>query len=225
MSGKRAGRINGTIKTHSLPSFFPSSFHDDIHGPLSVKNEIRVWLFAISRYKSLTNTSDPSHHLAALSPHDTDSDSNSPILPSTIALFSPPCPKPSLIRGHKSSMPNVEDVSVWLRWAIDPVSALRVLLLPLLLAFPTHFLLLLLRLYLPPYLQPLATANPFTPLFLLWHPTPAPERLSAAVMRLFPTTQLYLKGLGDLALLVYCVAFSLLRLVLSHTLLPALARK
>jgi hypothetical protein len=101
-----------------------------------------------------------------------------------------------------------------------------VLLLPLLLAFPTHFLLLLLRLYLPQYLQPLATANPFTPLFLLWHPTPAPERLSAAVMRLVPTTQLYLKGLGDLALLVYSVfLFSLLQLVLSHTLFPMLARK
>jgi hypothetical protein len=39
-------------------------------------------------------------------------------------------------------------------------------------------------------------------------------------------TQLYLKGLGDLALLVYnVVLFSFLRLVLSHTLFPALGRK
>jgi hypothetical protein len=39
-------------------------------------------------------------------------------------------------------------------------------------------------------------------------------------------TQLYLKGPGDLALLAYSVVlFSSLRLVLSHTLFPALARK
>jgi acyl-CoA-dependent ceramide synthase len=123
-------------------------------------------------------------------------------------------------------MPKVEDVSVWLRWAVDPASALRVLLLPPLLAIPTHFLLPLLRQYLPLPLQDVG--NPFTPFFLLSHPTPAPERLSAAILRpeLIPTTQLYLKGPGDLAMLAYnIVLFSFLRLVLSHTLFPALARR
>ncbi|KAJ7923130.1 hypothetical protein B0H13DRAFT_2655277 [Mycena leptocephala] len=46
----------------------------------------------------------------------------------------------------------------------------------------------------PPSLQ--SVRNPFTPFFLLSHPTPAPERLPAAVVRpeLVETTQLYLKG-------------------------------
>jgi acyl-CoA-dependent ceramide synthase len=100
-------------------------------------------------------------------------------------------------------MPKVEDVSVWLRWAVDPASAMRVLLLPTLLALPTHFLLPLLRPYLPPSLQ--GVGNPFTPFFLLSHPTPASERLSSVVVRpeLVPTTQLYLKGPDDLVLLAY----------------------
>ncbi|KAJ7923142.1 hypothetical protein B0H13DRAFT_2316832 [Mycena leptocephala] len=37
-------------------------------------------------------------------------------------------------------MPKVEDMSMWLHWAVDPTSALRVLLLPPLLTLPTHFL-------------------------------------------------------------------------------------
>ncbi|KAJ7853439.1 hypothetical protein B0H13DRAFT_2580534 [Mycena leptocephala] len=84
----------------------------------------------------------------------------------------------------------------------------------------------LLRSYLLPSLQ--GVGNPFTLFFLLSHPIRAPERLSAAVVRpeLVPTTQLYLKGPGDLALLSYSVLlFSFLRLVLSHGLFPALARR
>jgi acyl-CoA-dependent ceramide synthase len=162
-----------------------------------------------------------------LSPHDvTDSNSNSPILPPAIAL-SPACPKPSFVHGPKSSIPKVEDVSLWLRWAVDPISALRVLLLPSLLDRSSNkFLLLLLQLYLPLSLQ--GVGNPFASFFLLSHPTPASEHLSAAVVRpkLAETTQLYLKGPGDLALLVYSVVlFSLLQLVLSHTLFPMLAQK
>ncbi|KAJ7831812.1 hypothetical protein B0H13DRAFT_2371264 [Mycena leptocephala] len=105
-------------------------------------------------------------------------------------------------------------MSIWLRWAVDPASALRVLLLPPLLALPTHFLLPLLRPYLSLPLQ--GVGNPFTPFFLLSHSTAAPDRLSAAV----------LKVPGDLALLTYSVVlFSFLRLVLSHSLFPALARR
>ncbi|KAJ7875968.1 hypothetical protein B0H13DRAFT_2668775 [Mycena leptocephala] len=96
---------------------------------------------------------NPSHHLVALSPHnDTDSNSNSPILPPAIALSSPTCPKPSFVCGPKSSMPKVpvKDVIICLRWVIGPASAVHLLLLPPLLALPTHFHLPLLRLYLPP---------------------------------------------------------------------------
>ncbi|KAJ7834927.1 hypothetical protein B0H13DRAFT_2288520 [Mycena leptocephala] len=101
-----------------------------------------------------------------------------------------------------SWMPKVEDVNIWLRWAVDSASALCVLLLPPLLALPTHFLLLL-RPHLPLPLR--EVGNPFTTFFLFSHPTPAPERLPTAAVRpeLVPVTQLYLKGPSDLALLAY----------------------
>ncbi|KAJ7834928.1 hypothetical protein B0H13DRAFT_2426384 [Mycena leptocephala] len=162
--------------------------------------------------QSLPNCSDPSHHWAALSPHNNTT--NSPILPPNSGLPSPAYPKPSFFHGPKSSMPKVEHVSIWLRWAVDPASALRVLLLPPLIALPTHLL--------PSF------GNPFTLFFLFSHPTPAPERLSSAVVRpeLVPVTQLYLKGPGDLVLLAYSVVlFSFLWLVLSHTLFLMLAQR
>ncbi|KAJ7831349.1 hypothetical protein B0H13DRAFT_1915485 [Mycena leptocephala] len=137
----------------------------------------------------------------------TDSNSNSPILPSAIALASPACPKPSFVRGPKSSMPKVEDVIIWLCWAVDPASALQVLLLPLLLALPTHFLL--------PPVRP--SGHIPSPLPAPLPSYPYPGALSAVVARpeLIPTTQLYLKGLSDLALLAYSVVlFSFLRLML-----------
>ncbi|KAJ7923152.1 hypothetical protein B0H13DRAFT_2405382 [Mycena leptocephala] len=165
---------------------------------------------------------DPSHHLAALSPHDdTNSNSNSPILSPAIALSSPTCPKPSFIRGPKSLMPKVEDVSIWLRSAVDPASALP----PPAPCPPDTF---------PPPAPAPVSSSPSTahrqPLHAVLPPLPSharPERLSAAVMRpeLVPMTQLYIKGTGDLALLVHgVVLFSFLHLVLSHTLFPMLAR-
>ncbi|KAJ7853444.1 hypothetical protein B0H13DRAFT_1904077 [Mycena leptocephala] len=106
---------------------------------------------------------------------------------------------------------------MWLRWAVDPASALRVLLLPLLLAFPTHFLLPLLHLYLPASLQPPRHSQPLHPL----PPLPPHTRSRALV----DSGGLYLKGPGDLALLAYSIVlFSFLRLVLSHSLFPILAR-
>ncbi|KAJ7847767.1 hypothetical protein B0H13DRAFT_2405518 [Mycena leptocephala] len=127
---------------------------------------------------------DPSHHLAALSPHDdTESNSNSPILPPAIAPL-PACPKPSWAQVLDAEGPST-----------------------------------------PPRR---CASSPFTPFFLLSHPTPAPERLSAAVVHpeLMKMTELYLKGPGDLALLAYSVVlFSFLRVVLSHTLFPMLARR
>ncbi|KAJ7865969.1 hypothetical protein B0H13DRAFT_1898293 [Mycena leptocephala] len=78
-------------------------------------------------------------------------------------------------------MPKVEDASIWLRWAVDPVSALRVLILPPLLALPTHFLLPLLLPHLPLPLQ--ALGNAFTPFFLLSLP---PLRSASRQRSLFP---------------------------------------
>ncbi|KAJ7923157.1 hypothetical protein B0H13DRAFT_2405392 [Mycena leptocephala] len=63
-------------------------------------------------------------------------------------------------------MLKVENVSIWLRWAVNPASALRVLL-----ALSMHFLLPLLRPYLPLSLQ---VGNLFMPFFLLSHPAPRP---------------------------------------------------
>ncbi|KAJ7923155.1 ankyrin repeat-containing domain protein [Mycena leptocephala] len=146
---------------------------------------------------------DPSHHLAALSPHDdTDSNSNSPILPPALATSSPACPKLSFVRRPKSSMPRVEDVSVGLRWPVNPASALRVLL--------------------PPAPRP-PNARPPPPLARV---PPPPSTGLVVRPELVPTTQLYLKDPGDLALLASSVVlFSFLRLVLSHMLFPMLVRK
>ncbi|KAJ7847783.1 hypothetical protein B0H13DRAFT_2405537 [Mycena leptocephala] len=103
-------------------------------------------------------------------------------------VFANLAPKPSFVRGPSPR-------SIWLRWAVDPASALRVLLLPPLLALPTHFLLPLLRSYLSLSLQ--AVGNSFTPFFLP-HPTPVPSSVA-----LFP----------------------FLRLILSNSLFLALARR
>ncbi|KAJ7789901.1 hypothetical protein B0H13DRAFT_2394724 [Mycena leptocephala] len=119
-------------------------------------------------------------------------------------------------------MSKVEEVGIWLSTPSRPCvssSSPRS-------SHSQHTPSLLLHPYLPLPLQPVG--NPFTPFFLLSHPTPAPERSSAAVVgpELVETTEPYLKGPGDLALLVYnVVLFSFLRLVLIHALFPALARK
>ncbi|KAJ7893087.1 hypothetical protein B0H14DRAFT_3854607 [Mycena olivaceomarginata] len=108
----------------------------------------------------------------------------------------------------KSNAPKAEDVTVWLRWAVSPLSAALVLVLPPLLALPTHFILP----YLPPSLQTLG--NPFTPFFLLSHAAPPPNGWG----------QVYVKGPADLPILAWSVVFfSLLRLLLTHHAFPALA--
>ncbi|KAJ6554212.1 TLC domain-containing protein [Mycena capillaripes] len=120
-----------------------------------------------------------------------------------------------------SSAPRAEDVTVWLRWAVSPLSAAHVLVLPPLLALPTHFILP----HLPPSLQTLG--NPFTPFFLLSHAAPPPTRISASHTTaefLEQGGQVYVKGPADLLLLAWSIIFfSLLRLLLTNHALPALA--
>jgi hypothetical protein len=118
MSGKRAAPSGphqwcdqNSLSLHFL-SFHLHSFHDDIHRPLSAINEIRIRLLSFLYSKFTQHASDPSHHLAALSHDNTDSNCDSPILPPAIALSLPVCPKTSFICGPKSSMPKVEDVSI-----------------------------------------------------------------------------------------------------------------
>ncbi|KAJ7853428.1 hypothetical protein B0H13DRAFT_2358920 [Mycena leptocephala] len=101
-------------------------------------------------------------------------------------------------------MPKVEDASIWLRWAVDPVSALRVLILPPLLALPTHFLLLL-RPYLPLPLQAVGT------------PSRRPSSRTPPLRRPGSPRRWYAPS--------SVVLFSSLRLKLSHRLFPMLARR
>jgi hypothetical protein len=74
MSGKSGTRADQWYEQNTQPgkiiflSFRLHSFHDEC--PFSAKNEIRVGLLLFLFTRSLPNTSDPSHHLAVLSPHD-----------------------------------------------------------------------------------------------------------------------------------------------------------
>ncbi|KAJ7797922.1 hypothetical protein B0H13DRAFT_2391891 [Mycena leptocephala] len=154
-----------------------------------------------------TRFDDPSHHLAALSLHDdTDSNSISPIFPSAIAPL-PACPKPSFVCGPKSSMPRVEDVSVWLRWAVapprpcacssSPRSSLSRRISSSSSCAPTS-------------LPPFKDASP------QWWCVPSSWGRHGCTSG----------ALGDLALLVYIVVlFTFFRLMLSHSLFSMLAQK
>ncbi|KAJ7035764.1 hypothetical protein C8F04DRAFT_1341703 [Mycena alexandri] len=146
--------------------------------------------------------------------------------PSLLPLPTPPsttAPKARKKEHLKSELMRPEDVSVWLRWAVSPASALRLLLLPVLLAVPTHFLL---QAYMPPpqrtWTLDLACLglegwtwsglplNPFTPFFTLSHPAPPPPHgaaFSAATTDQWISRggQLYIKGPLDLALLAWTI--------------------
>ncbi|KAJ7624076.1 hypothetical protein DFH06DRAFT_1340113 [Mycena polygramma] len=79
----------------------------------------------------------------------------------------PHSPKPSLTRGA----PAAADVSPWLRWAVDPLFALRALAVPPLLALPTALVLPRVRGLVPrEWAESRWVGNPWTPFFLLSHP-------------------------------------------------------
>ncbi|KAJ7923154.1 hypothetical protein B0H13DRAFT_2316844 [Mycena leptocephala] len=117
-------------------------------------------------------------------------------------------------------MPKVADVSIWLRWAVDPASALCMLLQPPLLALPTH------SLPAPPPVPPSLASRSGQPLHPVLPHLPPHLRPGALVgrcraSRARPNDQLYLKylkGPGDLALVGCSVLlFFFLRLVFSHS--------
>ncbi|KAJ7624080.1 hypothetical protein DFH06DRAFT_1481685 [Mycena polygramma] len=100
---------------------------------------------AVSTIKILI---DPSHHLTGpFTPSAPPSPAPPPPATApnrhTDGHTGPHSPKPSLARGA----PAAADVSPWLRWAVDPLSALRALAVPPLLALPTALLL--------PFVRPL----------------------------------------------------------------------
>ncbi|KAJ7624071.1 longevity assurance proteins LAG1/LAC1 [Mycena polygramma] len=181
-------------------------------------------MISTARQKPKGPIDDPSHHLTGpFTPSAPPSPAPPPpaTAPRRPTDAGPHSPKPSLARGA----PAAADVSPWLRWAVDPLFALRALAVPPLLALPTALLL--------PFVRPLVpvewaeyAVNPWTPFFMLSHPAPPPLRANASPLlpHHFVTTQHYIKGPADLLVIAYSVVgFSLLRLVLSNWAFPALA--
>ncbi|KAJ7253887.1 TLC domain-containing protein [Mycena rebaudengoi] len=119
---------------------------------------------------------------------------------------------PSPVRLHRSLPPVV--ASLWLRWAIDPVEALKLLSIPIFL----YILWELFQPHLDKILRPIfghyipssstSLANPFYPIFLLSHPAPTSTTDDPH----------YVKGYHDLLILGYNVVFfSLVRQVVTIT--------
>ncbi|KAJ6449693.1 longevity assurance proteins LAG1/LAC1 [Mycena vitilis] len=183
-------------------------------------------MISTARQKPKGPIDDPSHHLTGpFTPSAPPSPAPPPpaTAPRLPSASGPHSPKPSLARGA----PAAADVSPLLRWAVDPLFALRALALPPLLALPTALLLPLVRGCVPAaWVERGWVVNPFTPFFLLSHASAPPARASASPLlpAHFATTQHYVKGPLDLLVIAYSVVgFSLLRLVLSNWAFPALA--
>ncbi|KAJ7146850.1 TLC domain-containing protein [Mycena epipterygia] len=101
-------------------------------------------------------------------------------------------------------------VSPWLRWAVEPVASLPVLLVPVVLFLNWEFLI--------PHLTNLCGTldlpedNPFAQFFLLSHRVPGPEPR-------------YARGTGDIAFVAYhVVVFSLVRQVMTVTVAQRVGR-
>ncbi|KAJ7702095.1 hypothetical protein B0H16DRAFT_743098 [Mycena metata] len=133
------------------------------------------------------------------------------------------------------------DVSIYLRWAVSPNAVLTLLLAPILLSVPTHYLLP--HLPLPPHGRstsnspdspagpgPPSPPTPSSPSSS--SPTPRPRCMppppfSSAIATLFTHThtQLYLKGPLDIPLLLWTIVLcSYLRLVFTREVFPKVAK-
>ncbi|KAG7096857.1 hypothetical protein E1B28_004265 [Marasmius oreades] len=172
----------------------------------------------MSKAKSRRNVSDidtgieddPSHHLTG------------PFLPQT-PLGTPPPTRTASPVYRKT--PALSPVSPWIRWAIDPWSALQILIVPVVAYLNWELLTPIVNKTLPPALEPYLTlanysaphqiSNPFAPFFLLTNPVPSSP----------PNDPRYAKGWGDLLFIAYhIVLLSLVRQVVTLNLCRPLAR-
>ncbi|KAJ8095019.1 sphingosine N-acyltransferase lag1 [Marasmius tenuissimus] len=137
---------------------------------------------------------DPSHHITG------------PFLPQT--PLGTPTPTSSRAPSPVPRVPPPPQVSPWIRWAIDPVLALKILTVPVVaylnwelltpLGFPTKQI-----------------PNPFAPCFLLSNPVASSP----------PDNPRYAKSWGDLAFIAYhIVFFSLVRQVVTITICNPIAK-
>ncbi|KAJ7739003.1 longevity assurance proteins LAG1/LAC1 [Mycena metata] len=197
-------------------------------------------MISTGRVKPKSGIDDPSHHLAALAPFPPDSPPTP--LSSTLSLPLPSTPTKSNARSKGkqkgSTMLRPSDVSIYLRWAVSPNAALTLLLAPIILAIPTHYLLPCLPLPptwtldlqflgLPGWTWTALPTNPFTPFFLLSHPAPPPPPSApfSSAITTPDTTQLYIKGPLDIPLLLWTIVLcSYLRLVFTQEVFPRVAR-
>ncbi|KAJ7485669.1 longevity assurance proteins LAG1/LAC1 [Mycena latifolia] len=155
----------------------------------------------VVRTKSPPRASDPAYHIA------------DPFQPQTPLGSSTPERTPS------PSGPRRPRISPWLRWAVEPAEAFKLLLVPIVLYTTWE----LLTPYLSPVLEPLAsaippyilTSNPFGPIFLISHRAPTSD----------PNDSRYEKGWCDFLFLAYnIVFFACLRQLLTVNLFRRLAR-
>ncbi|KAJ7283555.1 longevity assurance proteins LAG1 LAC1 [Mycena rebaudengoi] len=138
------------------------------------------------RKEFTVSTNDPAHHFA------------DPFQPQTPLGSLTPERTPSPVRLRRPR------TSVWLRWAIEPVEALKLLLIPIILYINWELLTPHLEKLLDPfsstfgpYLPSGSLPNPFGPIFLISHRVPTSD----------PDDPRYAKGYCDLLLLAYNVVF------------------
>ncbi|KAG6857085.1 hypothetical protein H0H87_009646 [Tephrocybe sp. NHM501043] len=143
-----------------------------------------------NRAASVSIQDDPNHHLTGPFLPQTPLGSSTPRSASPVSpSFRPWAPRP---------------VSPWLAWAVQPRAAVKLLLVPLVLALNWHLS--------APYLAP-GTPNPFTPCFLLSGRVHAPDGPR------------YQKTYADLVFLAYNILFfSLVRQLVAVNLGRRLAR-
>ncbi|KAJ7457266.1 longevity assurance proteins LAG1/LAC1 [Mycena galericulata] len=154
--------------------------------------------------RSLIDINDPSLHIADPFQPQTPLDSAAPEWISS----------PVVARRPRASP--------WLRWAVEPVEALKVLLIPIILYINWELLApqleTLLEPWAPaivPYLPNGRLSNPFGPIFLISHKVPTSD----------PNDPRYAKGWCDLLFLAYnIVFFSCFRQFLTEVLFRRIAR-
>ncbi|KAK7060575.1 sphingosine N-acyltransferase lag1 [Paramarasmius palmivorus] len=126
---------------------------------------------------------------------------------------------PMRTRSPVSKTPPQPPVSPWLKWAVEPVSALKVLVIPIILYVNWELLSPVLTEHVFPRLNISKDghiSNPFAPFFLLSNPVESSS----------PDDQRYAKSYFDLLFIAYYIVFwSLVRQVITIDLCRPLARR